>query len=79
MLMKLLKYEFRSIGRQLIPMYLGVLGLAVVNHFFWFTRSDYDIYLPDGLGSIPAAIFPQLFPSWPIPGFVLRCLLLQFC
>ena len=54
MLTKLLKYEFRSIGRQLIPLYLGVLGLAVVNHFFWFTRSDYDIYLPDGLGSIPA-------------------------
>ena len=50
MLMKLLKYEFRSIGRQLIPMYLGVLGLAVVNHFIGPFRMN------SPLGNIPAVV-----------------------
>lgn len=54
MLTKLLKYEFRSIGRQLIPLYLGVLGLAVVNHFFWFSVPANRGGLNDALGGVPA-------------------------
>ncbi|MCI8880766.1 MAG: hypothetical protein HFH27_03910 [Clostridiaceae bacterium] len=54
MLTKLLKYEFRSIGRQLIPLYLGVLGLAVVNHFFWFSMPSNRGGLNDALGGVPA-------------------------
>lgn len=54
MLKKLLKYEFRSIGRQLIPLYLGVLGLAVVTHFFWFGSNSNRAGFNDVLGGIPA-------------------------
>lgn len=53
MLRKLLKYEFRSIGRQLVPLYLGVLGLAVVNHFLWALPSNRG-GLNQVLGGIPA-------------------------
>ncbi len=53
MLIKLLKYEFRSIGRQLIPLYLGVLALALINHLFWFSAPA-NSGLADTLGGIPA-------------------------
>lgn len=54
MLTKLLKYEFRSIGRQLIPLYLGILGLAVVNHFFWFSNPSNRGGMNQALGGLPA-------------------------
>ena len=54
MLTKLLKYEFRSIGRQLIPLYLGILGLAVVNHFFWFSNPSNRGGMNQTLGGVPA-------------------------
>lgn len=53
MLIKLLKYEFRSIGRQLIPLYLGVLALALINHLFWFSAPA-SSGLSETLGGIPA-------------------------
>lgn len=56
MLTKLLKYEFRSIGRQLIPLYLGILGLAVVNHFFWFSSPSDRGVMNHLMNGVPAMI-----------------------
>lgn len=70
MLMKLLKYEFRSIGRQLIPMYLGVLGLAVVNHFIGpFTMNS-------PLGNIPAVVSVMAYTGVCVALFVITILLI---
>ena len=65
MLMKLLKYEFRSIGRQLIPMYLGVLGLAVVNHFIGPFRMN------SPLGNIPAVVSVMAYTGVCVALFVI--------
>lgn len=76
MLTKLLKYEFRSIGRQLIPLYLGVLGLAVVNHFFWFSVPANRGGLNEFLGGIPAYAAMMGYCAVCVALFVVTALLI---
>ncbi|MEG2289793.1 MAG: ABC transporter permease [Clostridium sp.] len=54
MLRKLMKYEFKAIGRIMIPLYAALLGFTIINKLFIginFNESNMDF-----LGGIPAII-----------------------
>jgi hypothetical protein len=55
MLAKLLKYDFRSMFKSFLPIWLAVLAIALVNHF----TLNYDGQLTSRLGSI-SVILPIL-------------------
>lgn len=85
MLRKLIKYEWRSVARQLIPLYLGVLGLALVNHFLWMpsfaSRSDNALLsmsaaLSDALGGVPAFAIGMAYFAVCVALCIVTCILI---
>lgn len=54
MLGKLLKYEFKSTARILLPLYLALIGFSIINKVLIGFR--YDFQNLSGLGGIPAII-----------------------
>ncbi|MDS0524667.1 ABC transporter permease [Clostridium sp. SHJSY1] len=54
MLGKLLKYEFKSTARILLPLYIALIGFSIINKVLIGFRYDFQNF--SGLGGIPAII-----------------------
>lgn len=76
MLRKLIKYEWRSVARQLIPLYLGVLGLALVNHFIYQPLSVNHNTAADALGGVPAFAIGMAYFAVCVAMVVITCILI---
>lgn len=82
MLRKLLKYEWRSVARQLLPLYVGVLGLALVNHLIWFalpgsqSESGFNFAFTASLGGIPAVATGLAYFAVCVALFVITVILI---
>lgn len=56
MLGKLLKYDFKSMFRVFVPLWLALLAVSVINHFTTRSRSAVGV-----LGGLPQAVFMILY------------------
>ena len=55
MLRKLIKYEFKATGRSMLPMYLALLVLSIINKIFWVLGGVNNFIIADSfLGFISA-------------------------
>ena len=61
MLKKLIKYEFNATGRSMLPMYLALLVLSIINKIFWVLGGVNNFIIVDSFWGFISAVSTFLY------------------
>ena len=80
MLKKLLKYEWQATSRVLLPLYGGVIVMALINRLFWMLGGNSITAGPEGgeflISQLPSAITSFIYGGLIVASFVVTFVLL---